>query len=115
MKKGILAVAFIALFFVSIASASAIKVIVNDVSPQPVEPGNDLTIRITFSNVDNDFATSTAALDSKSAANVFQSIRDLNEKLGHTVIVITHEESLGAAADRGIWLKDGQVVKEKNF
>src|SRR3989338_3085685 len=57
----------------------------------------------------------TAALDSKSALNVFKSIRDLNEKLGHTVIIITHEESLGATADRGVWLKDGQIVKEKNF
>ena len=57
----------------------------------------------------------TAALDSKSAANVFNSIRHLNEKLGHTVIVITHEESLGAMADRGVWLKDGQITKEKNF
>ena len=57
----------------------------------------------------------TAALDSKNAANVFRAFRELNEKLGHTVIIVTHEESLGAMADRGVWLKDGRVAKEKAF
>ena len=57
----------------------------------------------------------TASLDSKSALNVFHAFRELNEKMGQTIIVITHEEALGALADRGIWLKDGQIVKEKKF
>jgi len=57
----------------------------------------------------------TAALDSKSAAHVFEAFRELNEKLGQTVIIITHEEALGEKADRGIWLKDGEIVKEKKF
>src|SRR3989338_3192037 len=55
----------------------------------------------------------TASLDSKSAANVFSAFRELSEKHGHTIVVITHEESLGEEADRGIWLKDGLVWKEK--
>ncbi|HLD39373.1 MAG TPA: ABC transporter ATP-binding protein [archaeon] len=57
----------------------------------------------------------TASLDSKSAATVFQAFRQLNEKLKQTIIVVTHEEALGAKADRGIWLKDGVIVKEKKF
>ncbi|MCX6816066.1 MAG: ABC transporter ATP-binding protein [Candidatus Aenigmarchaeota archaeon] len=57
----------------------------------------------------------TASLDSKSALNVFHALRDLNEKLKQTIIVVTHEEALGAKADRGIWLKDGQIAKEKTF
>ena len=36
-------------------NAEAVKVVINDVTPQPVEPGNDLTLRVTYSNVDKDF------------------------------------------------------------
>ena len=57
----------------------------------------------------------TAALDSKNALHVFEELRKLNEKLNQTIVVVTHEEQLGAKADRGIWLKDGEVVKEKKF
>lgn len=57
----------------------------------------------------------TASLDSKSAMNVFHAFRELNERTNQTIVIITHEESLGALADRGVWLKDGQVVKEKTF
>ena len=56
----------------------------------------------------------TASLDSKSASNVFHVFRQLND-LGQTIIVVTHEEQLGVKAGRGIWLKDGSIVKEKNF
>ena len=57
----------------------------------------------------------TAALDSKNAAHVFEAFRNLTEKIKQTIIIVTHEENLGAKADRGIWLKDGQIVKEKTF
>jgi ABC-type lipoprotein export system ATPase subunit len=57
----------------------------------------------------------TASLDSKSALNVFNTFRSLNEKIKQTIVVITHEEALGMKADRGIWLKDGEIVKEKAF
>jgi len=57
----------------------------------------------------------TAALDSKNALHVFAELRKLNETLGQTIVVVTHEEALGAKADRGVWLKDGQIVKEKVF
>jgi ABC-type lipoprotein export system ATPase subunit len=57
----------------------------------------------------------TAALDSKSALNVFRAFRELCEKINQTIVIITHEESLGAKADRGVWLKDGEIVKEKTF
>jgi len=57
----------------------------------------------------------TAALDSKNANHVFDTFRDLQDKLKQTILVVTHEENLGAQADRGIWLKDGVIVKEKTF
>ena len=57
----------------------------------------------------------TAALDSKNAMHVFDELRNLNENLKQTILIVTHEESLGAKADRGIWLKDGVIAKEKTF
>ena len=63
MKKALLFAALAVVLMSSMVNAAAIKIIVNDVSPQPVEPGNDLTVRITYSNVDSDFTLSTARLD----------------------------------------------------
>lgn len=57
----------------------------------------------------------TASLDSKSAMNVINIMRQLNEEEKHTIILITHEQNLGAMADRGIWLKDGVIEREKEF
>lgn len=53
--------AIFAIALASVVHAASINVIVNDVSPQPVEPGSDLTIRITFVNGDGDFASSVQA------------------------------------------------------
>jgi len=57
----------------------------------------------------------TASLDSKSAMNVINILRQLNEEISQTIVLITHEENLGRMADHGIWLKDGLIVKEKRF
>ncbi len=57
----------------------------------------------------------TAALDSKSALHVMQILRKLNHENKQTIVLITHEENLGRTADRGIWLKDGMIDKEKRF
>jgi len=57
----------------------------------------------------------TASLDSKTAINVINIFRKLCEETKQTIVLITHEQDLGAMADRGIWLKDGQIDKEKRF
>lgn len=57
----------------------------------------------------------TASLDSKSAVNVINTFRKLNEEAKQTIVLITHEENLGRAADRGVWLRDGLIDKEKDF
>jgi ABC-type lipoprotein export system ATPase subunit len=57
----------------------------------------------------------TASLDSKTSLNVINTIKKLNEEINQTIVLITHEESLGRMADRGIWLKDGLIDKEKHF
>lgn len=57
----------------------------------------------------------TASLDSKSALNVIGVFRSLSEQARQTAVLITHEENLGRMADRGVWLKDGIVDREKRF
>jgi len=57
----------------------------------------------------------TASLDTKTSLNVINTFRKLSQETKQTVVLITHEQDLGAMADRGIWLKDGQINKEKRF
>ncbi|MBU0953341.1 MAG: ABC transporter ATP-binding protein [Nanoarchaeota archaeon] len=57
----------------------------------------------------------TASLDTTSAKIVIEAFRKLHEERGQTTIMITHEEALGREAERGVWLKDGKIEKEKRF
>jgi lipoprotein-releasing system ATP-binding protein len=51
----------------------------------------------------------TGNLDSASAANVREILRELAGKQGKTVIAVTHDASFASGADRCIGLVDGQV------
>jgi macrolide transport system ATP-binding/permease protein len=53
----------------------------------------------------------TGALDSKSGAEVMTLLEDLAAE-GHTVILITHDASVAAHANRVIELKDGEITKD---
>ena len=53
----------------------------------------------------------TGALDSKSGAEVMTLLEDLAAE-GHTVILITHDASVAAHANRVIEIKDGEIVKD---
>ncbi len=53
----------------------------------------------------------TGALDSKSGADVMQILKDLNRR-GHTVIMVTHDPSIAAQAERVIELKDGHIIAD---
>lgn len=55
----------------------------------------------------------TGNLDSKSGQMVMETIQDLNEKHGHTVVLITHETYTAEHARRIIRLKDGKIEKEE--
>lgn len=56
----------------------------------------------------------TANLDSESSKNIIEIFKDLHRK-GQTIIMVTHEEEYGRAAQRTIRLSDGMVVgDEKN-
>ncbi|SDD18464.1 ABC transporter ATP-binding protein [Ruegeria marina] len=53
----------------------------------------------------------TGALDSTTGRAVLRVLRDVNETLGATVLVVTHAASQAAMADRVIRFSDGQVVE----
>ena len=53
----------------------------------------------------------TGALDSKSGKDVVQILKDLNAQ-GHTIIMVTHDPSLAAQAERVIEIKDGYIIAD---
>ncbi|AIO69166.1 macrolide ABC transporter ATP-binding protein/permease MacB [Burkholderia oklahomensis] len=54
----------------------------------------------------------TGALDSKSGQDVIRILRELNA-LGHTVIIVTHDEHVAAHARRIIEISDGRIVGDR--
>lgn len=55
----------------------------------------------------------TGNLDSKSGQMVIETIQELNQKYGHTVVLITHETYTAEHANRIIHLKDGKIEREE--
>lgn len=55
----------------------------------------------------------TGNLDSKSGQAVIEIIQKLNQEMGHTVILITHETYTAEYAERIIRLYDGQLESDK--
>ena len=51
----------------------------------------------------------TGALDSTTGRAVLQVLKDVNEKLGATVLIVTHAAAQAAMADRVIHFADGNV------
>jgi putative ABC transport system ATP-binding protein len=56
----------------------------------------------------------TGNLDSKSGKAVMDILSNLNKKDGKTVILVTHDQSIGSLAKRKIVLKDGKIVSGNN-
>ena len=54
----------------------------------------------------------TASLDAASAEVVLELFMRLNEDLGQTIVMVTHEPEDERYVDRVIWLQDGLVEKE---
>ncbi|AJP59523.1 macrolide ABC transporter permease/ATP-binding protein MacB [Pandoraea vervacti] len=54
----------------------------------------------------------TGALDTRSGKEVIRILKELNA-LGHTVIIVTHDESVAAHARRIIEIRDGEVVDDR--
>jgi putative ABC transport system ATP-binding protein len=54
----------------------------------------------------------TGALDSRTGAAVLGLLRSTAERLGQTVVVVTHDSRVAAAAETVVVLSDGRVVDE---
>jgi putative ABC transport system ATP-binding protein len=52
----------------------------------------------------------TGALDSRTGAQVLEVLRATARRLGQTVVVVTHDPRVAAAADRVLFLADGRLV-----
>jgi putative ABC transport system ATP-binding protein len=55
----------------------------------------------------------TGNLDSKSGQQVMEILQTLNERDGHTIILITHETYTAEMASRIIALKDGEIASDR--
>jgi len=53
----------------------------------------------------------TGNLDSQNSAAVLRLLKDLNERLGQTVLMITHDEEAASYSHRRVHMKDGQLVQ----
>ncbi len=56
----------------------------------------------------------TGNLDSQSEREIMNILKDLNSS-GMTVVIVTHEESIGAQAKRLIRMRDGQILSDTRF
>ena len=54
----------------------------------------------------------TGALDSRSGAELLAFLRTAVKELGQTVVMVTHDASAAAYADRVLFLADGKIVDE---
>jgi putative ABC transport system ATP-binding protein len=52
----------------------------------------------------------TGNLDSENSAAVLKLIKDLNRRLGQTILMITHDSDAASYADRIVKVKDGRIV-----
>lgn len=51
----------------------------------------------------------TGNLDSDSTENIYKLLRDINERLGTTFVIITHDRHIAEKADRIIEIADGRI------
>jgi putative ABC transport system ATP-binding protein len=54
----------------------------------------------------------TANLDSESSKTVLELFKNLNEEIGQTIIMVTHEPDDKKHVNRVVWLKDGTIKTE---
>ena len=54
----------------------------------------------------------TGNLDSKSGKIVIESLKDINEHMGKTIIMVTHDPQMASYCSRLILLKDGVILED---
>ncbi|RCK73474.1 MAG: Cell division transporter, ATP-binding protein FtsE [Anaerolineae bacterium] len=55
----------------------------------------------------------TGNLDSKSGEEIMDLLMTLNRQMGTTLILVTHDPDIATYADRVIFIRDGQIVREE--
>jgi putative ABC transport system ATP-binding protein len=56
----------------------------------------------------------TGNLDSTMAAEVMALLRELNRDEGQTIVLVTHDDGIGASAGRLLRMRDGRLVDDEN-
>jgi putative ABC transport system ATP-binding protein len=54
----------------------------------------------------------TGNLDTKTGDDVFKMLKELSDKFGRTIIMVTHNPELAQSSDRSILLRDGRIEKD---
>lgn len=57
----------------------------------------------------------TGNLDSVSSQVVMNFLKEINEKSGTSIVLVTHDQSYARMASRSIYLVDGKIVDEKDY
>lgn len=57
----------------------------------------------------------TGSLDSHTSDHVMELLRDLVDKHGHTMVMVTHDPSVSALADRIVHFRDGHIEREETL
>ncbi|HTF62304.1 MAG TPA: ABC transporter ATP-binding protein [Edaphobacter sp.] len=52
----------------------------------------------------------TGNLDSQNSMAVLKLMKDLNQRLGQTILMITHDQDAAAYADRKVHMRDGRIM-----
>ena len=52
----------------------------------------------------------TGNLDSQNSMAVLKLLKDLNQRLGQTILMITHDQEAAAYADREVHMRDGRII-----
>ena len=55
----------------------------------------------------------TGNLDSKTSGEIIDLLKYTNEKLGQTILLITHDEKIALSADRIITIGDGRIIRDE--
>ena len=55
----------------------------------------------------------TGNLDSKTSGEIIDLLKYTNEKLGQTILLITHDEKIALSADRIITIGDGKIIRDE--
>lgn len=54
----------------------------------------------------------TGSVDTATGARILEIFRDLNQRFGTTIIIVTHDGELARAVDRYVQIRDGKVAQE---